>query len=131
MIAIAVALFYPPTATAFWQQVLVTEIGISMLLAVGLNVVVGWAGLLDLGFIAFYALGSYTTAYLVGSLPFRPPHWLIMTPLLAIPFAILVCVVAGLAARRADVAAARRLSGHRHPRLRRDHPPGRGQRPGA
>jgi ABC-type branched-subunit amino acid transport system permease subunit len=96
MIAIAIALFYPPTITAFWQQVLVTEIGISMLLAVGLNVVVGWAGLLDLGFIAFYALGSYTTAYLVGSLPFRPPHWLIMTPLLAIPFAILVCVVAGV-----------------------------------
>jgi ABC-type branched-subunit amino acid transport system permease subunit len=96
MIAIALALFYPPTITAFWQQVLVTEIGISMLLAVGLNVVVGWAGLLDLGFIAFYALGSYTTAYLVGSLPFRPPHWLIMTPLLAIPFAILVCVCAGV-----------------------------------
>ena len=48
---------------------LVTEIGIYVLLAVGLNVVVGWAGLLDLGFIAFYAIGSYTTAYLTGSLP--------------------------------------------------------------
>ena len=45
---------------------LVSEIGIYVLLAVGLNVVVGWAGLLDLGFIAFYAIGSYTTAYLVG-----------------------------------------------------------------
>jgi ABC-type branched-subunit amino acid transport system permease subunit len=68
-----------------------------MLLAVGLNVVVGWAGLLDLGFIAFYAIGSYTTAYLVGSLPVKPPHWLIMTPLLAIPFAIVICLMAGLA----------------------------------
>ena len=96
MIAIALALFYPPTITAFWQQVLVTEIGISMLLAVGLNVVVGWAGLLDLGFIAFYALGSYTTAYLVGSLPFRPPFGIKLTPLLAIPFAILVCLIAGV-----------------------------------
>ena len=47
-----------------------------MLLAVGLNVVVGWAGLLDLGYIAFYAIGSYTTAYLVGSLPVKPPSWL-------------------------------------------------------
>ena len=97
LIAVAAALFYPPTATGFWQQVLVTEIGISMLLAVGLNVVVGWAGLLDLGFIAFYALGSYTTAYLVGSLPVKPPSWLQMTPLLAIPFAVGVCLLAGLA----------------------------------
>jgi ABC-type branched-subunit amino acid transport system permease subunit len=97
LIAVAVALFYPPTATPFWQEVVVSEIGISMLLAVGLNVVVGWAGLLDLGFIAFYAIGSYTTAYLVGSLPVKPPHWLIMTPLLAIPFAIVICLLAGLA----------------------------------
>ncbi len=96
LVAIAVALFYPPTASTFWQTVLVTEIGVAMLLAVGLNVVVGWAGLLDLGFIAFYALGSYTTAYFVGSLPVKPPHWLIVTPLLAIPFAVIVCLVAGL-----------------------------------
>lgn len=93
----AVALFYPPTATAFWQSVLVSQIGIYVLLAVGLNVVVGWAGLLDLGFIAFYAIGSYVTAYLVGSLPIKPPSWLLMTPLLAIPFAIAVCLLAGLA----------------------------------
>jgi ABC-type branched-subunit amino acid transport system permease subunit len=97
MIAIAAALFYPPTANGFWQSVLVSEIGIYVLLAVGLNVVVGWAGLLDLGFIAFYAIGSYTTAYLVGSLPVKPPSWLQMSPLLAIPFAVLICLLAGLA----------------------------------
>ena len=34
------------------------------LLALGLNVVVGWAGLLDLGFIAFYGFGAYTYALL-------------------------------------------------------------------
>jgi ABC-type branched-subunit amino acid transport system permease subunit len=96
MVAVAFALFYPPTATAFWQQVLVSEIGIYILLAVGLNVVVGWAGLLDLGFIAFYAIGSYTTAYLVGSLPIKPPEWLHMSPLLAIPFAIAICLCAGV-----------------------------------
>jgi ABC-type branched-subunit amino acid transport system permease subunit len=96
LIAVAAALFYPPTATPFWQEVVVSEIGISMLLAAGLNVVVGWAGLLDLGFIAFYAIGSYTTAYLVGSLPVKPPHWMIMTPLLTVPFAVLVCLIAGL-----------------------------------
>ena len=97
MVAAAVALFYPPTANGFWQSVLVSQIGIYVLLAIGLNVVVGWAGLLDLGFIAFYAIGSYTTAYLVGSLPIKPPSWLEMSPLLAIPFAVLICLLAGLA----------------------------------
>jgi ABC-type branched-subunit amino acid transport system permease subunit len=92
----AVALFYPPTANTFWQQVLVGEIGIYVLLAIGLNVVVGWAGLLDLGYIAFYAIGSYTTAYLVGSLPVKPPEWLHLSPLWAIPFAIGLCLLAGV-----------------------------------
>ncbi len=87
----------PADDDRFWQKVLVTDIGVYVLLAVGLNVVVGWAGLLDLGYIAFYAIGSYTTAYLVGSLPVKPPSWLHMTPLLAIPFAIGVCLLAGLA----------------------------------
>ncbi len=97
LVGVALALFYPPTTTLFWQKVLVGEIGVFVLLAVGLNVVVGWAGLLDLGFIAFYAIGSYTTAYLVGSLPIKPPDWLHMSPLLAIPFAIAICLAAGVA----------------------------------
>ncbi|MDQ6686114.1 MAG: branched-chain amino acid ABC transporter permease, partial [Actinomycetota bacterium] len=97
LVVIVAALFLPPTATNFWQTVLVTEIGIYVLLAIGLNVVVGWAGLLDLGFIAFYAIGSYTTAYLTNTLPIHPPSWLHLTPLLAIPFAIVICLLAGLA----------------------------------
>jgi ABC-type branched-subunit amino acid transport system permease subunit len=97
VVVLAFALFYPPTATSFWQTVLVTEIGTYVLLAVGLNVVVGWAGLLDLGFIAFYAIGSYTTAYLTGTLPIKPPDWLLLSPLLAIPFAVTICLLAGLA----------------------------------
>jgi branched-chain amino acid transport system permease protein len=35
-----------------------------MLLALGLNVVVGWGGLLDLGYIAFYGIGAYSYALL-------------------------------------------------------------------
>ena len=97
LVGVTLALFLPPTMTLFWQKVLVSEIGVYVLLAIGLNVVVGWAGLLDLGFIAFYAIGSYTTAYLVGSLPHKPPSWLHMSPLLAIPFAIVICLLAGLA----------------------------------
>ena len=38
-------------------------------LALGLNVVIGFAGLLDLGYVAFYALGAYTAAFLAS------PHW--------------------------------------------------------
>ncbi|CCH80069.1 ABC-type branched-chain amino acid transport system, permease component (livM) [Nostocoides japonicum T1-X7] len=97
LLVVAAALFYPPTATEFWQKVIVSEIGIYVLLAIGLNVVVGWAGLLDLGFIAFYAIGSYTTAYLVGALPITPPEWLRLPPLAAIPFAIVICLIAGVA----------------------------------
>jgi ABC-type branched-subunit amino acid transport system permease subunit len=97
LVGVILAVFLPPTMTQFWQKVLISEIGVYVLLAIGLNVVVGWAGLLDLGFIAFYAIGSYTTAYLVGSLPHKPPAWLHMTPLLAIPFAIAVCLIAGVA----------------------------------
>ncbi len=118
VVVIATALFYPPMATQFWQTVLVTEIGIYVLLAIGLNVVVGWAGLLDLGFIAFYAIGSYTTAYFTGRLPVHPPDWLVLTPLQTIPFAVVICLLAGLRARRPDPAAARRLPGHRDARLR-------------
>jgi branched-chain amino acid transport system permease protein len=36
------------------------------LLALGLNIVVGFAGLLDLGYIAFYAVGAYTYALLAS-----------------------------------------------------------------
>src|SRR6185295_10138999 len=36
------------------------------MMAVGLNMVVGYAGLLDLGYVAFYALGAYTAAWLAS-----------------------------------------------------------------
>ena len=34
-----------------------------MMLALGLNIVVGYAGLLDLGYVAFYALGAYAVGW--------------------------------------------------------------------
>lgn len=50
------------------------------MLALGLNIVVGYAGLLDLGYIAFYALGAYMVAVLAS------PHLNIhMSPWLLIP----------------------------------------------
>jgi len=61
--------------------------GVFVLLAVGLNVVVGLAGLLDLGYAAFFAIGAYTYAY--GASPFLNLH---------IPFWIMLIVGAAVAA---------------------------------
>ncbi len=49
------------------------------LLALGLNIVVGYAGLLDLGYAAFFAIGAYTAAFLTSPqspLPFRTDFWI-------------------------------------------------------
>lgn len=43
-------------------------VGIYVLLALGLNIVVGFAGLLDLGYVAFYAIGAYTVGVFRGGL---------------------------------------------------------------
>jgi ABC-type branched-subunit amino acid transport system permease subunit len=43
-----------------------TNAGVFVLLAIGLNIVVGVAGLLDLGYAAFFAIGSYTYAYVAS-----------------------------------------------------------------
>jgi branched-chain amino acid transport system permease protein len=41
-------------------------VGLYILLGLGLNIVVGYAGLLDLGYVAFYAVGAYTVALLTA-----------------------------------------------------------------
>jgi len=50
----------------YWMSI-VTKMGTAALLALGLNVVVGFAGLLDLGYVAFFAVGAYTFAILTGA----------------------------------------------------------------
>jgi branched-chain amino acid transport system permease protein len=50
-----------------------------VLLALGLNIVVGFAGLLDLGYIAFYAVGAYTYALLASpQFNLHLPFWVIL-----------------------------------------------------
>ena len=93
---LGLALFYPPMLPANWQSTLVLGIGVYVLLSLGLNVVIGWAGLLDLGYIAFFAVGAYSTAYFVGALPKKPPSWLHLSPLATIPLSILACIFAGV-----------------------------------
>ena len=65
--ALLFALLYPRTLPTYWQGVLFFPVGLYVLLALGLNIVVGFAGLLDLGYVAFYAVGAYTTAKLTTS----------------------------------------------------------------
>ncbi|MGH3003279.1 MAG: branched-chain amino acid ABC transporter permease, partial [Gaiellaceae bacterium] len=57
---------WPDVATAVYMLVFV-------MMAVGLNIVVGYAGLLDLGYVAFYATGAYTAAFF-ASLQFPNAH---------------------------------------------------------
>lgn len=69
MILIAVLLPSPAVASVMsphtdWTTILFHPIGTFILLAIGLNIVVGHAGLLDLGYVAFFAVGGYTLAYL-------------------------------------------------------------------
>lgn len=58
---------------------LLANVGLFVLLALGLNIVVGLAGILDLGYVAFYAVGGYTAAVLTSpnSPGFSPqlPWW--------------------------------------------------------
>jgi ABC-type branched-subunit amino acid transport system permease subunit len=67
------------------------------LLALGLNVVVGFAGLLDLGYVAFFGFGAYTYAFLSGTHGNKghtyTHHWDAQWSIL---MAVLVCAVLGL-----------------------------------
>lgn len=68
MILLALTLLLAPILIGavggnYWVRVLDFAM-LYVMLALGLNVVVGFAGLLDLGYIAFYAVGAYTAAFL-------------------------------------------------------------------
>jgi len=78
-ILLLVAIVFPIiTITATDGTALVsqaTRAGYFVLLAIGLNVVVGFAGLLDLGYAAFFAIGAYTYALLASpQLASSPAH---------------------------------------------------------
>jgi ABC-type branched-subunit amino acid transport system permease subunit len=70
-----------------------------MLLALGLNIVVGWGGLLDLGFVAFYGIGAYTYALLSSDQYDIHLPTLVVIPLVAIVGGIVGWLV-GLPSRR-------------------------------
>src|SRR5438128_3950060 len=62
-VLLAVMLIFPFVAAQFgnsWVRILDMAL-LYIMLALGLNIVVGFAGLLDLGYIAFFAVGAYLT----------------------------------------------------------------------
>ena len=103
-VAAAIGLFIPLVIglNSFQFQVGIDALLLAIL-ALGLNVSVGWAGLLDLGFIAFYGFGAYGYA-LLSSNQLNPPagiHWpaYFSIPLVMIGAGILGLLV-GLPSRR-------------------------------
>jgi branched-chain amino acid transport system permease protein len=82
-----------------WVRILALAL-LYVLLALGLNIVVGYAGLLDLGFVAFYAVGAYMYALLASPHLFENFAWIAqMLPNgLHTPVWVVVPLAAGLAA---------------------------------
>jgi branched-chain amino acid transport system permease protein len=101
----------------FLDSLFVGRLGIDMdaafqmatyvMLALGLNIVVGYAGLLDLGYVAFFALGAYTLGWFGSSLfAGQNVHFLDvgnkaipgihLSFWVVVPFAGLICAIAGI-----------------------------------
>jgi branched-chain amino acid transport system permease protein len=84
------------TPIASYIDVLVFPVGMFVLMALGLNIVVGKSGLLDLGYVAFFAIGAYSQAIL--STLFGWNTWTVLP--IGIGLAMVSGVVLGLPALR-------------------------------
>ncbi|WP_246687474.1 branched-chain amino acid ABC transporter permease [Mesorhizobium sp. B3-1-7] len=85
--ALGCALVLPHFANAYVTEVATTAL-LYVVLCLGLNIVVGYAGLLDLGYAAFFAVGAYTTGILTSEFGFN--FWL------TIPVAMVAACLAGV-----------------------------------
>jgi ABC-type branched-subunit amino acid transport system permease subunit len=90
-VLLAVVLILPAVIGRYWNYTLGT-VGIYVLLGLGLNIVVGMAGLLDLGYVAFFAIGAYTVALLTAP----EPHHLMWSFWAALPVGIVLAGLAGI-----------------------------------
>ena len=102
--AVRVALFIlvlvllPVVAGSYIGQVMML-VGLYILMGMGLNLEVGLAGLLDLGFVAFFAVGAYTTAILTADSPHALASYTAIPSLsywAAMPIAVLASIVVGV-----------------------------------
>jgi branched-chain amino acid transport system permease protein len=91
LVLVFILLVLPHIVGLFLSEVL-TIVGLYVLLGLGLNIVVGYAGLLDLGYVAFFAIGAYTTGVLTSPELgfFNLSFWS------ALPFAIVMGIIAGV-----------------------------------
>ncbi len=89
LVALAAALIYP-LFTARYAHDVAIQVLIYISLGLGLNIVVGLAGLLDLGYIAFYGVGAYTYALL--SVHYGMSFWLCL-PVAAVLASVAGCLI--------------------------------------
>jgi branched-chain amino acid transport system permease protein len=89
IIIMAFALLYPAFTNRYAQDVAVNVL-IYVCLGLGLNIVVGLAGMLDLGYIAFYGIGAYSYALL--NIHYGISFWLCL-PIAAFLSTIAGCII--------------------------------------
>jgi len=92
LVGLGLILVIPFVAGPFLSQVLVL-VGLFTLMGLGLNLEVGFAGLLDIGFVAFYAIGAYTVGLLTTTGPLAVVHVSWWT---AVLIAVVVSLIAGV-----------------------------------
>jgi branched-chain amino acid transport system permease protein len=91
-IALLVLALLPAVAGSYIGQVLML-VGLYILMGMGLNLEVGLAGLLDLGFVAFFAVGAYTTALLTADASHALAH---LSYWAAMPVAVFLSIIVGV-----------------------------------
>ena len=84
-------LILPKLVGSYLSEVL-DLVGLYIIMGLGLNIVVGFAGMLDLGYVAFFAIGAYT----MGVLTSQELGLFHLTFWEALPFSILFAVIAGV-----------------------------------
>lgn len=82
-----------PIAGGSFVALVMLMVGLYTLMGLGLNLEVGFAGLLDLGFVAFFAIGAYTVGLLTSLGEHGIAQWSFWQ---ALPVAVLVSLVAGV-----------------------------------
>lgn len=90
--ALAAILVMPLFLGPFFSQALVL-VGLYTLMGLGLNLEVGFAGLLDIGFVAFFAIGAYTVGLLTSTGPLGIFH---LSWWVAVMIAVVVSLVSGV-----------------------------------
>jgi branched-chain amino acid transport system permease protein len=95
---VVLLLLLPIVAGSYIGQVMML-VGLYILMGMGLNLEVGLAGLLDLGFVAFFAVGAYATAILTADSPHALASYTAVPSLsfwAAMPIAVVASVVVGV-----------------------------------